>query len=73
MEEILIANIFNPNGREYKATVSLTLGELRQLGITSDLKEHYEYLISPINEMYIGKGACGLGGSIILAVEFMLL
>ena len=31
--------------------------------IPDDLKSNYEFLISPMNNPYVGDGACGLGGS----------
>ena len=54
-------NVFN----SYYLKVAQELGELKTVNIPAELKESYEYLISPLNNSYIGEGICGLGGPIL--------
>jgi len=48
--------------QSYQRAVGAALGELSQAEIHAELKEHYEYLISPLDNSTIGVGGCGYGG-----------
>ena len=47
----------------YYRAVADELGEMKPVDVPSELKEAYEYLISPMNNSYVGEGGCGYGGS----------
>ncbi len=47
----------------YENAVGLALGDMKPVDVPSSLKEHYDYLISPMINSYVGRGTCGYGGS----------
>ena len=48
----------------YYRAVAGELGEMKPVDVPTELKDAYEYLTSPMNNSYVGEGACGYGGTI---------
>jgi hypothetical protein len=48
----------------YYRAVADELGEMKPVDVPAQMKDAYEYLTSPMNNSYVGEGACGYGGSI---------
>jgi hypothetical protein len=49
--------------QSYQRAVGVVLGEPSRLEIPAELKEHYEYLISPLHNSTVGAGGCGIRGA----------
>ncbi|MBS1807332.1 MAG: hypothetical protein JST84_03965 [Acidobacteria bacterium] len=48
----------------YQQAVAAALGELKPVTVPAALRDSYEYLLSPLENSYVGKGGCGYGGEV---------
>jgi hypothetical protein len=53
---------FDPGLDGYKKAVATELGVMRGVQVPAELKDDYEYLISPLQNSVVGNGGCGYGG-----------
>lgn len=49
----------------YYQVVAGDLGGMKAVSVPAELKEAYDYLISPLNNSYVGEGICGLDGPVL--------
>jgi hypothetical protein len=55
----------------YQQAVAAALGELKPVTVPAELRDGYEYLLSPLENSYVGKGGCGYGGEVPAGREAM--
>ena len=48
--------------QSYQSTVGAALGDLKPVDVPANLKDDYDYLISPLHNSTVAKGECGFGG-----------
>jgi hypothetical protein len=48
----------------YQQAVAAALGELKPVTVPTALRDGYEYLLSPLENSYVGKGGCGYEGEV---------